>query len=192
MTNIASLDGSTELIVAQCMARDLEAYLKSDIVYWNVAEPNPLGSRMPELTIGALLEALVRAEAGGAAAAEVAAARAQHDRIRAAHAALYTRKALHELHSRLGAWQKTLESADRKTDFYYVQDIHLRAKVYLLEQALGAAVPIELQQQRERLDQDLFEIFIPGEFIWDSRLSAAFPQKPCWWLYGHLLDIRRR
>ena len=188
MTHTASLDGSTELIVAQCMARDLEAYLKSDFVYWNVAEPNPLGSRMPELTIGALLEALVRAEAGGAAAAEVAAARAQHDRIRAAHAALYVNKAVHELHSRLGAWKANLDDEGRKSKSFYAQDAHVRAKIFLLENALGAEVPVELQQQRKQIDLELYEVFVPGEFVWDVRLQATFPKDPCWWLYGHLLE----
>jgi hypothetical protein len=29
---------------------------------------------------------------------------------------------------------------------------------------------------------------VPSEFVWDARLQAAFPKKPCWWLYGHLLE----
>jgi hypothetical protein len=61
--SVPRLDGSTELIIVQRMLRDLEEYLKSDVVYWHVAEPNPLGSHMPQLTIGALLEALTRAAA---------------------------------------------------------------------------------------------------------------------------------
>ncbi len=88
------LDGSTELIIAQHMLRDLQEYLKSDVLYWHVAEPNPLGSHMPQLTIGALLEALTRAAAAQEELTpgqreELEAARAQHDRIRAAHPALY-------------------------------------------------------------------------------------------------------
>ena len=106
--SIPRLDGSTELIVAQHMLRDLEDYLKSDVLYWHVAEPNPLGSHMPQLTIGALLEALTRAAAAQNDLAigqqqELAEARARHDRIRAAHPALYVNKAIHELHSRLNA-----------------------------------------------------------------------------------------
>jgi hypothetical protein len=29
---------------------------------------------------------------------------------------------------------------------------------------------------------------VPGEFIWDPRLQAAFPKESCGWLYGHLLE----
>jgi len=190
---VPRLDGSTELIIVQHMLRDLEEYLKSDVLYWHVAEPNPLGSHMPQLTIGALLEALTRAAAAQeeltpSQREELEAARAQHDRIRAAHPALYVGKAVHELHGRLDAWKADLDDSGRKTKGLYAQDVHVRAKIYLVEQALGSDTPIELQKQREQIDRDWFEVFVPGDFVWDPRLRAAFPKDPCWWLYGHLLE----
>ena len=191
--SVPKLDGSTELIIVQRMLRDLEEYLKSDVVYWHVAEPNPLGSHMPQLTIGALLEAFTRAAAAQdeltpSQREELEAARARYDRIRAAHPALYVGKAIHELHSRLGAWQANLEDEDRKTTAFYAQDARVRAKIFLLENALGTDVPAELQTQREQLDLELYEVFVPGEFVWDARLQQVFPKKSCWWLYGHLLE----
>jgi hypothetical protein len=190
---IPKLDSSTELIISQRMAAELEDYLKSDVLYWHVAEPNPLGSHMPQLTIGALLEALTRAEAGSVdlppdQQKELEGVRQHLDRIRAAHPALYVGKAIHELHSRLTACQANLADAQRKTKGLYTQDAHVRAKIYLLEQALGPDMTSELQQQREQIDQELYEVFVPGEFIWDARLQTAFPKNPCWWLYGHLLE----
>ena len=191
--SVPKLDGNTELIIAQHMLRDLEEYLKSDVVYWHVAEPNPLGSHMPQLTIGALLEALIRAAAAQdeitpGQRQELEAACAQHDQIRAAHAALYVGKAVHELYSRLQAWEADLADDSRKTKSSYAQDVRVRAKIHLLEQALGPDVPTELRRQRAQIDLDWFEIFVPGEFVWDPRLQAAFPKDPCWWLYGHLLE----
>jgi len=186
--SVPKLDGNIELIIAQHMTRDLEEYLKSDQLYWHVAEPNPLGSHMPQLTIGALLEAQIRAAAGGADVSALAAVRAQHDRIRVAHPALYVNKAIHELHSRLDAWKADLDDSGRKTRGIYAQDVHVRAKIYLLEQALGADVSAELKQQREHLDQELYEVFVPSDFVWDARLQVAFPKDVCWWLYGHLLE----
>ncbi len=191
--SIPKLDGGTELTIVQHMLRDLEDYVKSDVLYWHVAEPNPLGSHMPQLTIGALLEALTRATAAQndltpGQRQELAAARSQHDGIRAAHAAQYASKAIHELHSRLHAWQADLEDAGRKSRTFYAQDARVRAKVHLLEQALGQDTPAELRQQREQIDRELFEVFVPGDFLWDTRLQAAFPKDPCWWLYGHLLE----
>ena len=186
--SVPKLDGNTELIIVQHMLRDLEDYLKSDELYWHVAEPNPLGSHMPQLTIGALLEAEVRAEAGGAEASVLAAARSQHGQVRAAHPALYVSKAIHELHSRLDTWQANLEDEGRKTKVFYAQDARVRAKIALLEKALGADTPAELQKHREQLDLELYEVFVPGEFVWDARLQTAFPKDPCWLLYGHLLE----
>jgi hypothetical protein len=193
MMSVPKLDGNTELIIVQHMLRDLEEYLKSDVLYWHVAEPNPLGSHMPQLTIGALLEALLRAAAAHneftpGQRQELEAARAQHDRIRAAHPALYVGKAMHELHSRLDSWKADLEDESRKTKASYAQDVRVRAKIHLLEQALGPDSPRELREQREQIDQGWFEVFVPGEFVWDVRLQAAFPKNPCWWLYGHLLE----
>jgi hypothetical protein len=191
--SIPQLDSSTELIISQRMVAELENYLKSDVLYWPVSEPNPLGSHMPQLTIGALLEALTRADAGRAdlppgQQQELQTVRQQLDRIRAAHPALYAGKAIHELHSRLTAYRANLADAQRKTKGLYTQDAHVRAKIYLLEQSLGSDMTPELLQQREEIDQELYEVFVPGEFIWDARLQAAFPKKPCWWLYGHLLE----
>lgn len=191
--SVPKLDGNTELIIVQYMLRDLEEYVKSDVLYWHVAEPNPLGSHMPQLTLGGLLEATTRAEVAqndltASQRQELSTAQAQHDRIRATHPARYVSKAIHELHSRLDAWKADLDDSGRKTRWVYAQDVHVRAKIHLLEQALGADVSAELKQQREQLDLELYEVFVPGEFVWDARLQAAFPKNPCWWLYGHLLE----
>ncbi len=186
--SVPKLDGNTELTIVQHMLRDLEDYLKSDVLYWHVAEPNPLGSQMPQLTIGALLEAQVRAKAGGVAANVFATANALHERIRAAHPARYVTKATHELHGRLEAWKANFDDEGRKTKVFYAQDVRVRAKIQLLENALGADTPAELQTYRAQLDLELYEVFVPGEFVWDARLQAFFPKDPCWWLYGHLLE----
>ncbi len=191
--SVPKLDGSTELTIVQCMLRDLEDYLKSDVLYWHVAEPNPLGSHMPQLTIGAVLEAITRAAAAQdeftpGQRQELQAARAQHDRIRAAHPARYVSKAIHELHSRLGAWKANLDDESRKSKALYAQDARVRAKIFLLEKTLGADVPTEVQKHREQIDLELYEVFVPGEFVWDARLQPAFPKDPCWWLYGHWLE----
>jgi hypothetical protein len=191
--SVPKLDGSAELTIVQCMLRDLEDYLKSDVLYWHVTEPNPLGSHMPQLTIGALLEAIARAAAAQndltpGQRQELQTARAQLDRIRVAHAAQFVSKARHELHGRLNAWKADLDDEGRKSKSFYAQDARVRAKIFLLENALGAAIPAEVQKQREQIDLELYEVFVPGEFVWDARLQSAFPKDPCWWLYGHWLE----
>lgn len=187
--SVPILDASTELAICQRMVADLEDYLKSDVLYWHVSEPNPLGRHMPQLTIGALWEAMVRAQAARADEQAVAAVRARHDQIRAAHAAVYVNKASHELHSRLDTWKSDLlDDLGRKGQTLYAQDVRVRAKIYLLEQALDADLPAVLKAYREQLDLELYEVFVPGAFVWDERLKPFFPENPCWWLYGHVLE----
>ena len=187
--SVRILDASAELAICQRMVADLEDYLKSDVLYWHVSEPNPLGRHMPQLTIGALWEAMVRAQAARADEQALATVRARHDQIRAAHAAVYVNKAIHELHSRLDTWKSDLlDDLGQKGQTLYAQDVRMRAKIYLLEQALGADLPAVLKAYREQLDLELFEVFVPGTFVWDERLKPFFPKDPCWWLYGHVLE----
>ena len=53
----------------------------------------------------------------------------------------------------------------------------MRAKIFLLEKALGADVPAELQKHREQIDLELYEVFVPGEFVWDAALAAGLSER---------------
>lgn len=193
---IPKLDAFTDWTIARWMADELDAYLKSDVLYWAIAPHNPLGTKMPQLTIGGLLEALVRAEAAQAdlssdQQAALPAIRHQHDRIRGAHTAAYANKALREFNSRLDAWTTFLDDAQRKpadVAAYYPHEVRARAKAHLLAQALGADLPAANRARLSRLDARLLPMLQPGAFVWDERLKAAFPQDICWWLYGRLID----
>ena len=193
---IPGLDAHTDWTIARCMTDELDAYLKSDVLYWAVAPNNPLGTKMPQLTIGGLLEALVRAEAAQADLASdqqatLPAIRQQHDRIRADHPVAYANKALREFNSRLDAWNTYLDDAQRKpanVAAYYPHEVRARAKAQLLAQALGRDLPAATRARLSRLDARLLPMLHPGAFVWDPRLQAAFPQDTCWWLYGRLID----
>ena len=192
--NTPKLDGIFELTVSHWMANDLEDYLPSEVLYWQISLANPLGNRMPQLTIGGLLEALLRAQAAidelsAAQRSDLQAARLQHDQIRNKYMAHYLVKATREINSRLDAWNSYLDEAIRKPGdaaIYYPQEVRARAKVYLLAQALGHHLPATIEQRMTALDSELQLVFQPGPFVWDARLQAAFPVDPCWWLYGHL------
>ncbi|MBI5567731.1 MAG: hypothetical protein HY870_22720 [Chloroflexi bacterium] len=193
---IPRLDAPTDWTIARWMTDELDAYLKADVLYWTVAPGNPLGTKMPQLTIGGLLEALVRAEAAHAdlssdQSTALPAIRQQHDRIRAAHAAAYANKALREFNSRLDAWTTFLDDAQRKpadVAAYYPHEVRTRARAHLLAQTLGHDLPTANRARLSRLDARLLPMLQPGAFVWDERLKTAFPQDTCWWLYGHLID----
>ncbi len=51
---------SQDLDVLKAMARDLEMYLQSEIVYWQLSDAGPFTARNPSLTVGGLLLNLQR------------------------------------------------------------------------------------------------------------------------------------
>ncbi len=193
---IPKLDAQTEWTIARWMADELEAYLKADVLYWTIASSNPLGAQMPQLTIGGLLEAIVRAEAARAdltpdQAAALPAIRQQHDRIRDDRPVAYANKATREINSRLDVWNNYLDDAQRKpadVAAYYPHEVRTRAKAHLLAQALDADLPKAAATRLTHLDARLRGLLQPGEFVWDARLQTAFPKGRCWWLYGHIED----
>jgi hypothetical protein len=195
MTTVPKLDAASEVIICQHFAAELEAYLKSDVMYWPIAAANPLGDQMPRLTIGGLLEALARADAaiGDLAPdwrAALQAAHAAHDRVVDDHHTAYTAKAAREVNSRLDAWSAYLDDAARKpADVapYYPHEVRSRAKTFLLAQALGKNLATQTQQRVAAVDTRLTAMFEPGAFVWDKRLQSRFPPDQCWWLYGHLI-----
>ncbi len=192
---IPKLDADSEVIICQSFAAELEAYLKSDVLYWPIATANPLGDKMPRLTIGGLLEAFARADAviGDLAPdrrAALQAAHATHDRVADDHRIAYTAKAAREINSRLDVWGAYLDDATRKpldVAPYYPHEVRSRAKAYLLSQALGRDLATNIQQRIIAVDTRLMAMFEPGAFVWDARLQRRFPKDQCWWLYGHLI-----
>ncbi|HZY42754.1 MAG TPA: hypothetical protein VFF59_12230 [Anaerolineae bacterium] len=193
---IPKLDAATELIISRTFVDELDDYLKSDVLYWPITRATPLGDKLPQLTIGGLLESIGRAEAAANdltpdQATELSAIRQQHDRLRDARPAAYTSKAAREFASRLDAWSQYLDDATRKpadVAAYYPHEVRTRAKAHLLAQGLGRDLPAATRARQSRLDARLLPMLQPGAFVWDARLQAAFPHDTCWWLYGHLID----
>jgi len=190
------LHADIDLTIARAFVAELADYLKADVLYWPVTRSHPLGDKMPQLTIGGLLEALVRAEAAqndltADQRGELHSIRAEHDRIRDDRPVAYGNKAAREINSRLDAWSQYLDDAARKpadVAAYYPHEVRARAKAYLLTQQIERDLPQNLRQRLALLDTRLQPLFKAGAFVWDDRLQVAFPQSSCWWLYGRLPD----
>ncbi len=56
-------DLAAELLEAERMADQLEDYLLSDRLFWQISVDTPLGTRQPKMTLGSLYERLQRLEA---------------------------------------------------------------------------------------------------------------------------------
>jgi hypothetical protein len=183
---MTAIDAAFEESVARAMLNELEAYLKSDVLFWQV-DPNELGSRMPQLTIGGLLEALLRAQAAGTAGIE--SMRVALETIRQRHMVRYLDRAEKEAGSRLNLWSAYLDdyTRDRDAADYYANEVRTRLKIDLLLNELETERRgLEVRLRIDLLDRRLSGVFMPGEFVWDERLAVWLPKDEYWWLYGSL------
>ncbi len=182
-----SIDADFEVTAARAMLAELDAYLKSDVLFWQAA-PNALGARMPKLTIGGLLEALIRAEAAGAAG--LPALRATLATIKAQHLARYLARAEQETRSRLNTWSAYLDDYARSpadSAGYYSNEVRARLKAELLLNELEPDRRGRSERARAAaLDERLRASFAPGAFVWDERLKPLLSKDRFWWLYGRL------
>ena len=182
-----TIDVGFEAGVARAMLAELAAYLKSDVAYWQTA-PNALGDRMPKLTIGGLLEALVRAEAAGSLEAQ--SMRAELEPIRSKLLDRYVWHAEQEVGSRLDAWAWYLDDYTRNpadVAAYYPHEVRARFKAELLLEALSSHRREEAARRRAAaLDERVRASFQAGAFVWDERLKPFCPPDRYGWLYGRL------
>ena len=188
-----TIDVEFELIAARAMLAELEEYLGSDVLYWQTAS-NALGDRMPKLTIGGLLEALLRAEAAGAQ--DAPSLRASLQRVKSGHLYRYLDRAERETRSRLDAWAWFLDDYARSAADavgYYSREARTRLKAELLLSEVEPRQRGRAERARAHaLDERVRAAFAPGEFVLDERLKAFLPGDRFWWLYGRLRNIRFR
>src|SRR5512136_2092270 len=58
-----AFDPAADLAACRAMADELEAYLKSDVLYWQMDASRPGGDQLPKLTVGGFLERACRLRA---------------------------------------------------------------------------------------------------------------------------------
>jgi hypothetical protein len=193
-------DPLPDLIACPAMAEEFEAYLKSDVLYWQMDATQPGGDQLPKLTIGGFLERARRLRAAPLAAAQrdtLDKAVRQFELVRDVHRPRYVMHALHDLRGRLNAWTWFLDDYTKRPNeeaAYYPAQAHTRLAIELLLDELMSS-PIErihdseatkFMQHLSALDERLRADWIDGDFVWDDVLSHAFPREQFWWLYGQL------
>ncbi len=186
-------DPTADLAACQAMAGEFEAYLHSDVLYWQMDATRPGGSQLPKLTVGGFLERARRLQAAPLTSAQRAVldkAVRQFDLARQAHHARYMTRALHDLRGRLDAWAWFLDDyAKRPNDEapYYPAQAHMRLAIaLLLDELAGSPGVAELERRLAVLDRRLRADWIEGPFVWHPALAHAFPSDLFWWLYGRL------
>jgi hypothetical protein len=182
-------DPARELGLLRAIAADLEAYLKSDIVYWSLTGAGSYRNHYPQLTLGGLLLAQAKLAAVGGALkpqgqTELAQARQEIAGTRARWRANWLRKAEIEARTRVNAWGRTVREMN-PADYPAAAQSRLMLELLLADVQDEAAAG--LAQQRARLatlDTLLRHKFEAGRFIMEDDLQPAFPRDPYWFLYG--------
>jgi hypothetical protein len=182
-----------ELAVLEAMATEMESYLKSDILYWQLSPAQRIFPPPPMLTIGG---ALLRARRLEALAEwmeptlnqRLAAARVDLERALTEWRAHATQKMGRELDARLNSWRwyvTECQARNRSCVTSFPSEAEKRTILaLLLEKAKGYMEVGEIERLVQGLDERFRQHFTPGEFIWDKRLEDAFPGRRFWWLYG--------
>jgi hypothetical protein len=193
-------DPTADLAACQAMAEEFEAYLKSDVLYWQMdaARPGPRsplggGDQLPKLTIGGFLERARRLQAALLSPAQQAAldqAIRRFERVRDAQRPRYTTRVLHDLRGRLDAWEWFLDDYIKRPNDeapYYFARVRIRLAIeLLLDELADASQAQELKCRLLALDERLRADWIESAFVWPAALAHAFPRERFWWLYGHL------
>ena len=144
---------------------ELENYLLSKELYY------PIGSNLPQLTLGGILLSLARM---GTQAAKF---EAQVEAIRSKWQVAWDVKSSREVKARDELWVNYLAEyrEDPKADVHlYSQNVRYRAMLTLLGKA--------------EVDSDAFvkSVFTEGKFVWEEECAQNFPHKTFWYLFGAL------
>jgi hypothetical protein len=188
------LTASYDLNYLRAGLDQLESYLLSKDIY------RPLGLQpahglppYPQLTLGWLLLARLRAQATAQTPAErleLERLSLQLDALRSRWRSAWGLKAQAEARARLNLWRDFLEEyrqdpAANSDRFAY--EVNRRLLLDLLAPEADS-LPAAALQALAGLDGWLRAVLLPGSFIWEAPLAVSFPPAPYWYLYGKLPD----
>ncbi len=182
-----------DLDEAQAMAKGLEAYVRGTNLYGSVGG-GLFGSRMPSLTIGALLLRMRRLSAQTESMTpdqrdKLDKIRDQHDHTRREWRKHYDEKLTQEAFSRLKAMRTFFEEcAERpRTCGGNYQPETLRRTIVqeIIETLRAQGQPVdEIVTEAKNVDGRLRRFVQPAPFVWASGLEAVYPRDIFWWLYA--------
>lgn len=184
----SNADPRQDLALLQASAGELQDYLLSDRVFWQLHTPQLL----PGVSLGALLlvrrrlearSGLLGREAEAAARRGLAEVEAGLARWRVAA----ERKAERELPARLNLWSRFLDewAADGPPGpGEYAAQVTQRVIAELLLGRYPHLAGLPAAAGLPALDSRLRGRLGPGGFAWPADLQSAFPAGPFWPLYG--------
>lgn len=185
-----------DLKEASAMAKALEEYVQHDELYGRVGGGLFSSTRMPSLTIGALLMRLRRLRAmedqlSAEQRHQLRKAEREHERVKKEWAMHYHKKLLYEAHSRLKAMDHYFaESADdpRSAASGYLPEALRRTIVQEIANSLDAPDE-DLDKAMRKADSGLRRWVEPASFIWAPTLEPVYPKETYWWLYSRPIKV---
>ena len=182
-----------DLAVVEAMVAELEPYLKSDILYWQLSPSPPISPPAPLLTLGGILLRAHRLTGqqqalDTAQQTRLAAAKATLDRATDEWSAHIGQRLERELKARLDSWQWFVEDCEAQKQTcitYYATEAELRTVIELLIAYGDRLGDLALQRRRLRgLDGRFRRWFKEGDFVWRAELEPVYPKGQFWWLHG--------
>ena len=162
---------------------DLEEYLLSKEIYWNLPG-------LPRLTIGNLLLTRIRllnALNDLETLEKVRQLNIILDEVKSKWRAAWENKIKAEIGSRIKLWSNYLADYQSDPEEYYQaysEEVRWRVIVELLSKEVSGN--FKEKSLLKSLDGELQTVFIPGSFIWSTRSSKDLPSDEFWFLYGRL------
>ena len=182
-----SKDLSRDVDILVAMADEMEAYLRSDVLFWRI-----MNASMPRLTLGGYLlrqhrllalEHLLSEEEKG----RMETAIIQYNQALVEKIVRLEQKAHTELETQLRLWGESLRDVGRSSGVNYETAVEVRAMIEVIMMQLLMR-PYQLNdritQQVGLLDGNLRRRFTKGDFVWEAAWESAYPQTQFWWLYG--------
>jgi hypothetical protein len=191
---IRTQDPELALEIAEAMVAEFEDYLFDDDLYRQLMVKTSAGNRTLKMSAGSLLDTLHElahaTETGHLTPEQADRFTVLSDAVEQLshrYASMYRQKLARELKSQIDSWrwflQDCLDNRLRCQDEYPF-DVRIRSRIALLMDALGDDAPADQVSRLQKLDRELQEVLVPGEFILDGSLRERYPKDRYWWLYG--------
>lgn len=182
-----------DLNEAEAMVGSLSEYVRGTNLYGSVGG-GLFSSKMPSLTVGAILLRLRRLRAlenelTAVQRGKLSDIEAEHASIRKEWRAHYTEKLNQEALSRLKAIRPFFEECrdnPRSCPSNYPPEVLRRTIVQeIIQEMESLDLPLEdIEKEAKGIDSRLRSFTKPHDFVWASGLEPAYPKNVYWWLYA--------
>lgn len=186
----------TTYILTQEMVNELTDYVMKGELYRQLLVKTPTGTKLPKMTLGALLEnmQLLDWERAHLSAEQQRQLQAMQDRVAIVHNSLpkeWNTLLRHELKALLDSWKWYLDDLRNDPDARenYGNEAHIRTRIDVVQAALaGDPLAASERQELNKLDTQLRKQLHGAKYVGPTGQEAHYPSGNAWWLHGQPAD----